>query len=264
MKVRLAHVSDLHFGDTNPDIIAAAKVWLSQASPDLIVVSGDISQSGRRREFAEAGAFFASLALPVLATAGNHDAPVYSPWLRLMSPYGRFQALGAVSAWRTPPLVAVETLHTARAVQWRNDWSQGAFDLKALNASLERMAPCTWRVLVAHHPPTTPFGAQVRSDARRGAAASKMIANNPNTLLLCGHVHRFNIARTDQGGAVCIAPTLAAGRPRAGGHGLVDICLDEEKAHLTLWLYGGERFEPAMEVIVEDHQRTNHRGGGGD
>ena len=61
------------------------------------MLSGDITQRARRRQFAAARAFIERLSLPVLAVPGNHDIPLFNVFARALNPYGNYKrALGAV------------------------------------------------------------------------------------------------------------------------------------------------------------------------
>jgi 3',5'-cyclic AMP phosphodiesterase CpdA len=50
----LVHLSDLHFGRTDPEVVAALAASVEEARPDLIAVSGDLTQRARARQFEEA------------------------------------------------------------------------------------------------------------------------------------------------------------------------------------------------------------------
>ena len=52
--IRLAHLSDLHFGRTDANLLLPLEDELSRARPDLVVISGDLTLSAREREFREA------------------------------------------------------------------------------------------------------------------------------------------------------------------------------------------------------------------
>src|SRR3954464_2209244 len=87
----LAHVSDLHFGAEDPAVVAGLTAELNADPPDLVVVSGDLTQGARRREFAAAQAFIAGLSAPVLAVPGNHDLTPYHLVERFSDPYRRWR-----------------------------------------------------------------------------------------------------------------------------------------------------------------------------
>lgn len=257
---RLVHISDVHIGDADAGALARAADAITSAKPDLIVLSGDVTQSGRRREFAEAAAFLAAMSSPIVAAPGNHDAPVFDPFARLTNPYSRFRALPVVDRWHSASkCVGVAAISTARAIQARLDWSQGAYRLTALQAAIASVAACTWRVIVAHHPPVTHEGAWVRSDARRGREALQMLSKHDNTLLLCGHAHGFKLVSLGPpSSAFIVAPSLASGRPRDGGHGFVVYDFSPERVSVSLRLTAGADFieRQRLELTAQRHSQS--------
>jgi predicted MPP superfamily phosphohydrolase len=46
---RIAHLSDLHFGRTDEKILAVLTRRMQELSPDLIVISGNLTQRARSR-----------------------------------------------------------------------------------------------------------------------------------------------------------------------------------------------------------------------
>jgi len=235
---RIVHISDVHVGDAAKTLLDGATKAIIDLKPNLIVLSGDVTQAGRKREFAEAAQFLAGMPAPIVAAPGNHDAPVFDPWSRIASPFARFAALPIVDRWiPDDKAVGVAAITTARALQARLDWSQGVYRLDALRAAMASVQDSTWRVIVAHHPPVTYHGAQVRSDARRGKEALEILKPNERTLLLCGHSHGFTVQSIGPPtSAIIVAPTLASGRPREGGHGFVVLDFTEARASIALHL----------------------------
>src|SRR3954454_11057083 len=88
---RLAHLSDLHFGRVDPAAVEGLLRSLEAARPDLIIVSGDFTQSARTGEFIAARAFLDRLPTPTFAVPGNHDLPQWNPVERLLRPYDRYR-----------------------------------------------------------------------------------------------------------------------------------------------------------------------------
>ncbi|HEY0044078.1 MAG TPA: metallophosphoesterase, partial [Allosphingosinicella sp.] len=43
----IAHLSDVHFGRHDPQIVEAVNAFLFERRPDLVVVSGDFTQRAR-------------------------------------------------------------------------------------------------------------------------------------------------------------------------------------------------------------------------
>ena len=58
---RLLQISDLHFGTEQPDVMAALLTLSNNKKPDVLVVSGDITQRATAEQFKNAKAFCDSL-----------------------------------------------------------------------------------------------------------------------------------------------------------------------------------------------------------
>ena len=68
---KLAHISDLHFGRIDEEVVEALLVDLRGLGPDLIVVSGDLTQRGHRHQFRAARAFLDRLEALLSGRAGK-------------------------------------------------------------------------------------------------------------------------------------------------------------------------------------------------
>ncbi|MCB2039890.1 MAG: metallophosphoesterase, partial [Rhodoferax sp.] len=86
------HLSDTHFGTEQAPVVEALEALARQLQPDLLVLSGDITQRARPEQFQAARAFVDRLRAPVLAIAGNHDIALYDLWARIRRPYARHAA----------------------------------------------------------------------------------------------------------------------------------------------------------------------------
>lgn len=190
---RLVHISDLHFGAQHQAALDALKIYLDQTQPDVVVISGDLTQSGRRSEFRSCRDWLAQLTVPYIATPGNHDTPLWNLAARLFRPFGLFSKYigpARTSYWANQD-VQIYTYNTARGMQWRMNWSKGAVHLGHLKRVLAHATVPTpkARILVCHHPVAEMKDAPMSAVVHRGAAAAQMIAAAGIDLLLCGHVH---------------------------------------------------------------------------
>jgi 3',5'-cyclic AMP phosphodiesterase CpdA len=249
---RIVHISDVHVGDADQALLRRASEAIADLKPNLVVLSGDVTQAGRRREFAEAAQYLATMPAPIVAAPGNHDAPVFDPFERIAQPYRLFNKLPVVDRWFSEDkTVGVAAISTAAAIQARLDWSQGIYRLPALRAALAASEACRWRIVVAHHPPITHEGAQVRSDARRGFEAMQILSGHERTLLLCGHAHGFKMVPLGHpSSAFFVAPSLASGRPRDGGHGFVVYDLTPDRVDISLRLKQGDNFVEHARLLL--------------
>ncbi|MDC6129448.1 metallophosphoesterase, partial [Burkholderia gladioli] len=108
---RLLQISDPHFGEERQEAVDALVRLIEQTRPELVVISGDLTQRARRRQFEAARAFVARLgAQPVLAIPGNHDLPLFDLIARWRQPYANYRrAFGEElePVFDTPALLAI-------------------------------------------------------------------------------------------------------------------------------------------------------------
>ena len=88
--MKIAHISDLHFGAHDPVVVDALAAHLIEAGPHLVIASGDITQSATEAEFAAARAFFDALPMEVFVIPGNHDLPGMD-LTRFINPFKRYK-----------------------------------------------------------------------------------------------------------------------------------------------------------------------------
>ena len=73
----IAHLSDLHLGSQYfvPNLLDRTLVEVNDLHPDIVVVTGDLTDMGYRQEFREAREYLDRLTCPdVLVVPGNHDS----------------------------------------------------------------------------------------------------------------------------------------------------------------------------------------------
>jgi 3',5'-cyclic AMP phosphodiesterase CpdA len=191
----IVHLSDLHFGAEDPMLVEALIADLGARPPDLVAISGDLTQGARRGEFRAARAFIDRLPAPVLAVPGNHDITPYVLPERFLDPYLRWHAaIGPETepGWQDGR-VAVIGLNTARRFGLHWDWSRGRVTgarLARLKARLEALPAGLTRVVVAHHPLLAPAAAPETTVAGGAAAALAEFARLGVALVLSGHLHQ--------------------------------------------------------------------------
>lgn len=251
--IRIVHVTDIHFGDADPERLDAAHRAIEALSPDCVALTGDLTQAGRKREFLQAGDWLKKVKPPIVAAPGNHDAPVYTLHKRVFDPFGRYRNLGLADFWSGKEgLAAIASVNTARAMQFRRDWSQGVFNVEHVSeaqAKLENAAPTGWRFLACHHPPFTPTEAQVESRTRRSAQALALLKPAERSVVLCGHVHGFFMMEDEISGVrIVAAPSLASSRERGAGAGFVVIDVTPKALAVQRWRHQGDAFAPEAAV----------------
>lgn len=214
------HISDTHFGAEQQLVVEALVALAARQRPEIVVLSGDITQRARPAEFRAARAFVDRLGAPVLAIPGNHDIPLFDPWARLTRPYARYtKAFGAdLEPVHASPDLLVLGVNTTRAWRHKNgEVSVAQIDrvAKRLNAA----SPRQLRMVVVHQPAAV-SEARDKPDLLRGQeAALKAWAAAGADLVLGGHIH-LTCVLAQQGLArplwVVQAGTAVSSRTRPG------------------------------------------------
>jgi 3',5'-cyclic AMP phosphodiesterase CpdA len=192
---RIVHLTDLHFGADDPAVVAGLTATLNADPPDLVAISGDLTQGARHREFRAARAFMDGLRAPCLAVPGNHDITPYQLEERFLDPYRRWhQQIGPETepVWQDGT-VAVLGLNTARRAGLHPDWSRGRITRGRLARLLERLdalPPHLVRIVVAHHPLLPPETLPLQTVVGGAARALAAFAAHGVRLVLAGHLHR--------------------------------------------------------------------------
>ncbi|WOD11897.1 metallophosphoesterase [Pseudomonas sp. NyZ704] len=89
--IQLLQISDTHFGTERPEVMAGIRQLCREHAPELVILSGDITQRARRVQFAAAKDFTDQLNAPLLSVPGNHDLPLFNLLARLFSPYRNYR-----------------------------------------------------------------------------------------------------------------------------------------------------------------------------
>ncbi len=183
---RLAHISDLHFGRTDPAVVEGLLSELNGQRPDLVVISGDFTMRARHSEWEEARAFLSRIASPWIAVPGNHDITAYYRIQRFIHPfrlYKRYISPDPEPVWKDDE-IAVVCLNTARRWALDTDWSQGRISRGQI-ARAEKLFDAfpehLFRIVVGHHPfLPPPWDPEGRIVGRVDLALAEALVENLN------------------------------------------------------------------------------------
>ncbi|HWV13705.1 MAG TPA: metallophosphoesterase [Sphingobium sp.] len=267
---RIAHLSDIHFGAHDPKIVSATEAWLQQAQPDLVIISGDLTQRARVQQFRDASAWLNRLraaGMRLLVIPGNHDVPLYDVIRRFGAPLRRYKRYisNDLCPWYEDEEVAILGLNTARSLTIKD----GRINHDQMQLLLECFAPVApekTRILVTHHPLfAMPIG--------RGNELSEAVGRHEDAvatacqagihIALAGHFHRTYAQAAqkmvaDAGGALVIqAGTATSTRLRNA----------EPQSFNWLHVHHNDRIE--LQVVAwdgtsfqrGDHVAYSHRNG---
>lgn len=184
----LVHVSDTHFGTEVPEVVEAARAAIRRIQPDVVVLSGDITQRARMAQFRAAKEFMDSLQVEaVLAVPGNHDIPLYNPFARFLTPYRNYEKTFGLrmQAWSNGEMAVAcyDATHPLRHT--RGEVKSEAF-LQMLKQNLPEDGLL---IACAHQPLLTAWPQDAHEVLINGEALSLRWARAGVDVALSGHVH---------------------------------------------------------------------------
>ncbi len=186
----ILHISDTHFG-TERDVAVEALVRLAHdLSPDLVILSGDITQRARRSQFNAARAFVDRLRAPLLALPGNHDIPLFNLFARFVWPFAGYRRCfgdDLEPVFETPELLVIG-VNTARPERHKD----GEVDPNQIHRVGERLARASaeqLRIVVTHQPVQITLPEDEENLLIGHADAVHEWSRTGVDLILGGHIH---------------------------------------------------------------------------
>lgn len=222
---RIVHISDVHFGPHHlPAVAEGVLALIRDERPDLVALSGDLTQRAKPHQFRAARGFAESIPAPVVVVPGNHDVPLYRVWERVFSPFGAYRKhfsrqLEPVFHDDKMLVVGVNT-----AFNWT--LTEGRVTRRQLRVLSERLGPPPperARIVVLHHP-------LIRMSSQHKAIANarralELFGRLGVELVLAGHVHQTHLSFAQPHGtgqappiAIAHAGTATSDRGRGSEH----------------------------------------------
>ena len=220
--INIAHLSDLHFGAASSTAIDALHSDLSERKPELVIITGDLTQEGRKKEFEEARDFLSTIKARTFIVPGNHDLPVRNLWARFVSPYNRFQRYisDAINPVWADERLALIGLNSARRAALDVNWSYGRLSRRQIDDAVTQLRNTKTgaiKIVAAHHPFIRGPGRAGARIVERGGEALTAFADNGLDIILTGHVHKSKaeiVTAGARGVIVIQAGTATSGRTR--------------------------------------------------
>lgn len=193
----IVHLSDLHFGRIDPATTDPLVEVVREIEPDLVAVSGDLTQRARDPQFRAAREFLDRLPEPRIVVPGNHDVPLWNLAARFLRPLAgwRRHVSRDPSPFWSDEEIAVAGVNTARSLTWKG----GRINRQQVDALRDRFRALpdgTTAVVVAHHPFDLPPGHGPRDLVGRARMAMEALAACGVDLFLTGHLHVHHAAHT--------------------------------------------------------------------
>lgn len=222
----ILHVSDVHFGPKHlPELADAVGELAAASQPEVIVVSGDLTQRAKPRQFRAARAWIDALPAPAVFVPGNHDVPMYRFWERLLAPFGAWRSHFAPALVRGHLTDGLAVVGVNTAFEWTTKHGRLArAELAQLDRELGGLPAASLRVLVAHHPLARAAELGDEPVTAGGTAALDLCRRHGVELVLSGHLHRsfwLRAPRTElgEGPFVVHAGTTTSTRGRGAERG---------------------------------------------
>lgn len=255
-------LSDPHFGTEQAPVAEALLALARQARPDLLVLSGDVTQRARRRQYDAARAYLDRLAMPAtLALPGNHDIPLFNLPARLLRPYGGWRRcfgddLEPVYESTELLVIGVNTTRPRR----HKDGEVSAAQVERVAARLARARRGQLRLVVTHQPLHVIEPGDEANLLHGAETAARAWAAAGADLVLGGHIHLPYVRPLAERYAGLARPvwavqagTALSWRVRRGAPNSVNLlryARGDEVCRVERWDYLGGRFVCVQEDVL--------------
>ncbi len=258
---RIVHISDLHFGSSNPALVEPLLASIAGLRPDVVAVSGDLTQRATVEQFEAARDFLRRISFPQVVVPGNHDISFWNVYRRFRRPLERYRQYinrEAEPSYSDDQLFVLG-LNTARSLTWK-EGRISPDQISRLHGQFCALDPEVFKVLVVHHP-FLPRASEGDFDAvGRADRALEALVNCGADLILAGHLHRSYSRETaslsrlaERSILVVQSGTTLSARTRDEQNSFNSIDVETDAASITIraWEPGRGAFIPSPAVRYE-------------
>jgi 3',5'-cyclic AMP phosphodiesterase CpdA len=219
----LLHLSDLHFGRIDERLLAPLRQAVARIKPDLVVVSGDLTQRARSEQFRTAKSFLNSLPSPQIIVPGNHDVPMHNPIARFFYPLAGYRRHFSYDAepYYQDEEIAVLGLNSSRSLTIQHGRLNDR-QIERLVTVFRTVPASVTKILVCHHPFSLPPGDETNRVVGGAARVLAAMAACRADAVLSGHLHTTHVGCTaleegESGWAVLLSQAGTATSTRLRG-----------------------------------------------
>lgn len=194
---KIVHISDVHFGKEDLAVVERLIESINKIGPDLLVVSGDLTQRARSKEFAAAREMLDRLPMPQIVVPGNHDVPLYNVMERFGSPLGKFKKFVTedLAPFFADEEIAVAGVNTARSLTIKGG-RINAEQVTEIRRKMDCLPERLLKVVVTHHPFDVPEGKDENDIVGRAKDALPLLTGSGADVFLAGHLHVSHIGHS--------------------------------------------------------------------
>ncbi len=243
-KRNYVHLSDLHFGRHDDEVIKALHYFLEAHKSQInhILITGDFTQRARVSQFKKAARFIQDLGLPVVAIPGNHDIPLFNLLRRWLQSYKRYDRI--LSPHVREHFEDSETI--IQSLRTTNKWTvkNGRFKTQDAEAVAAKFlnSKDKIKILLCHHPlfdTSTKDGGGVEGDQIE--LRDRILDADPD-LILSGHGHVSSVKllsakKSGQPTVLVSAGTVFSTRTRTETNAFNWIGFENGKGHVETIMY---------------------------
>lgn len=187
----LVQISDTHFGTERPEVVQALLKFMADTAPQLVVLSGDVTQRARRSQFDACRRFLERLnAAALVAVPGNHDIPLFNIFARTFAPYAGYRRVfgdDLEPSFESDDFLVL-CVNTTRAHRHK-DGEVSAAQIDRVAERLLAASDAQLRIVVTHQP-VQAVRVQDRKNVLHGhEAAVATWAQAGVDIIMGGHIH---------------------------------------------------------------------------
>ena len=267
---KIVHISDLHFGTEDEGVLNSLIVDITNTSPNLIAVSGDLTQRARTKEYLKARSFLEHLKFPQVIIPGNHDIPLYNLLGRITNPFNKFNTYfdKELREYNDDQLYVIG-LNSVRNLRWKSG-KLSSEQIEIGTTEFGESDKNIVRILVIHHNLFHISSRRNTVKLFKSKLLRRWLMENRIDLVLFGHDHKSMIEPVlfDDDKFIDFillqAGTATSKRTRGVPNSYNIIIFDNSFMNVMVRTFNADRFETTLEAkfiknpIGWEKQSENH------
>lgn len=238
--MKIIHLSDLHFGTERPELIPLVIDEVNKIDPDIVIISGDITQRAKISQFQAAKKFLDSLKKPILNVPGNHDISLYNLFSRFFLTFIKYQHYiqSELCNQYVDDKVAILGINSVTPFKPMGGYITNQ-QLKSVDNFFEKQPKNKIKIIVMHHNLIQSQRHKIINDSEK---IIKIFARNNVNLILSGHIHSAQIEKlpTNSPMYVITAGTAISTRTmEANSFNIIELNMREFKIQVKMFENNG-------------------------
>jgi 3',5'-cyclic AMP phosphodiesterase CpdA len=255
----ILHLSDLHFGSVDPTTLDPLLQAAREIRPEVVAISGDLTQRARRGQFRQAREFLGKLPGKRIVVPGNHDVPLYNVLARFAFPLSNYRRYISedLEPFYSDNEIAIAGINTAYSRTFKGGRVTKQ-QIARLRDRLCNAGPDVTKIVVTHHPIDLPETYSDKQLVRRARDVMEALVACDADVLLAGHFHTPAATRSTaryriQGHAALIVQagtaTSTRGRGQANSFNVIRVERPEIEVRRYDW-----SFERGAFLLAEERR----------